>query len=110
VAAEEFNVVARQRDGAVTLSGGVPSLAPSDVTAWLAQAIRLRDQAFRLAQARFAVDSEARRLESYVDLGPAEFRAEDTASLTADYLVENEKMIDLMSVLVREGLLAAPSK
>jgi hypothetical protein len=109
VAAEEFNVGATKRDGAATLNGGVPSLAPGDVTAWLAQAIRLRDQAFRLAQSRFIVDSEARRFESYVDLGPA-FRVEDAASLTADYLVENERMMDLMSVLVREGLLAPPPK
>jgi hypothetical protein len=64
--------------------------------------MRLRDKAFLLAQNREAVGW----LESGVD--PANAPRVGPGTLTTDYLVESERMVDLMRDLAQKGLLATP--
>jgi hypothetical protein len=96
---------ANQGDSAAILTGRGPAsrTAPTD-DAWLAQAMRLRAEAFRLAQRHFlgdlgpAVQPKSGRIPT-----AATSRADYADKLTADYLVESEKMIDLMRTLAPRG-------
>ena len=76
---------------------------------WLAQAIRLRDVAFRLAQYRCQTPSTAGDpLAAGGNSDVVSKRVPPTNELIAAFLVESEKMVALMKALVQRGSVAAP--
>lgn len=80
---------------------------PEDV--WLVQVTRLRGKAFRFAQNR--IDHElavAGRSAIDIDTGKAAATIDCKSMPVTDYLVENERMANLMRDLARKGLLATP--
>jgi hypothetical protein len=85
-----------QADGATILSvlGSVESAA-DECAAWLDQATKLRDKAFRISQDRFVKELEA-ELVGAIDPDTLALQVESAAKLTADYLAESEKMFELM--------------
>lgn len=105
VATDVKVIDAKQGDSAAFLSEHVPATCTArDDDAWLAQAIRLRAQAFRLAQSRtFGALEPAVQVESDSIPGAAASRVDYATKLTADYLVESGKMIDLMRTLAQKG-------
>ena len=93
--------------GAALLSAQLPpiDLATQGYSAWLEQTNRVRDEALRFAQERFA-----KGLEAVVQLAecrdPATafaVQAEFASKAAADYLAEGQKMIELMSYLAQDG-------
>lgn len=100
-------------DAGMSLRGPALALgtASDNDSAWLLQAIRLRDRAFQLAQSRVDCDLQAAGAhEGCIDQGNATSHIQEVAALTADYLFESEKMIDLMRDMAQKGLLASPAK
>jgi hypothetical protein len=88
-----------QGDSAAILSGYFRSTraASNDDDAWLAQAMRLRAEAFRLGQSLFLRNlASAIQVKSRGIPGPAKSRVDCAASPTAGYLIESEKMFELM--------------
>ena len=77
-----------------------------DRVAWLNQATRARDAAFRLAHDRFIKDLDtAARLVDRTDPNAVALEMEYADKLTAEYLTESHKLFQLMSKLVQDGLL-----
>jgi hypothetical protein len=73
--------------------------------AWFSQANRVRDEAVRFAQDRFA-----KELEAAVQLArctnPTEaftLQAEFASKMAADYLAEGQKMVELMGEIAKEA-------
>jgi hypothetical protein len=98
-------------ESAAVSNGRDPSTdtTPNPEDVWLAQAIRLRGKAFRFAQNGIECDfAMAGRAQSDVDPDRAAATMDCRPTPTADYLVENERMADLMRDLARKGLLATP--
>jgi hypothetical protein len=98
-------------ESAAVSSGRGPSTdtTPIAENVWLAQATRLRGKAFRFAQQRIERDlAAAGRSEKDFDPGNVAATINCEPTPTADYLVENEKMADLMRDLARMDLLATP--
>jgi hypothetical protein len=113
VATNPEALAAQRESNAAILCGSVPPIgkAPNDNNAWLTQAMRLRDRAFRLAQDSLVTGVEhARRQKGCIDPSTVASEVEYAAILTADYLVESETMVDLMGDLAQKGLLASPFK
>jgi hypothetical protein len=82
-----------------------PDSATTAENAWLAQAIRLRRKALRLAQDRIERGLVVGPSGNEDDPDDPTVRIDSEPALTADYLVENERMADLMRDLARRGLL-----
>jgi hypothetical protein len=78
----------------------------NDRVAWLDQATRARDAAFRLAHDRFSKDRDAAaRLVGCTDPNALALEMEYTDKLTAEYLTDSNKLFQLMSKFVQDGLL-----
>jgi|APFre7841882630_1041343.scaffolds.fasta_scaffold05312_1 hypothetical protein len=76
---------------------------------WLAQAIRLRDVAFRLAQNRYQTPSTAGDPRAAgVDPDGVSKRVPPANELTAAFLIESEKMVALMKTLAQRGSVTEP--
>lgn len=73
---------------------------------WLRQATRLRDRALRLAESRFSESCAAERQDERVAGSAAPSEISCATALRNEYLVESEKMADLMREMARKGLLA----
>ncbi len=98
-----------QVDGATLLS--MPASMGSvsgDYAAWLDQATKVRDRAFRFLQDRFIKDvGEAAEFVGCIDPNALALQMEYATKLTADYLAESERMFELMSRLAQNGRLEA---
>jgi hypothetical protein len=96
-----------QIDGVTILSTRASmGTAANDYAAWLDQATRARDKAFRCLQDRFIKDvGEAAQFAGCIDSNALARQMEYATKLTADYLAESEKMFELMSMLARSGWL-----
>jgi hypothetical protein len=78
----------------------------SDHIAWLDQATKARDAAFRLAHDRFMKDFEvAAQLVGCRDPNTLALEMEYADKLTAEYLTESNKLFHLMSKFAQDGLL-----
>jgi hypothetical protein len=79
--------------------------------AWFSQANRMRDEAVRFAQDRFA-----KELEAAVQLArctnPTEafsLQADFASKMAADYLAEGQKMVELMGAIAKEASPSPPA-
>jgi hypothetical protein len=80
----------------------------NDYAAWLDQATKMRDKAFRFLQDRFIKDvGEAAQFVRCIDPNALALQKEYATKLTADYLAESEKMFELMTRLAQKGRLEA---
>jgi hypothetical protein len=77
-------------------------VAADEYVAWLDQATKLRDKAFRILQDRFIKDVEA-ELVGPIDPETLALQTEFATTLTADYLAESDKMFELMRKLAQSG-------
>src|SRR6266849_7377620 len=76
-----------------------------DRVAWLNQATRARDAAFRLAHDHFVKELEATaQLLGCTDPNALALEMENADKLTAEYLTESNKLFQLMSKFVQDGL------
>jgi hypothetical protein len=74
-------------------------------SAWLNRARRVPDEAFRFAQARFAKDLRA-AAQLALSRNPAEalaLQAQIISSLAVDYVVESQKIVELIGQLGQDG-------
>jgi hypothetical protein len=108
MATQSKTIDVTQVNGAAALSTRPRSIGSisSDYAAWLDQVTKVREKAFRLADARILKDGEvAPQLVGCNQPSVPGVQTACATKLTADYLVESEKMIELTTKLVQNGQL-----